>query len=379
MKITIITPLVSNNCLGRAYILAQMLQKYFDTEIVGFSMGGIWEPLKEVEDIKIKSVPLDRKHLWRSIKQLMEMIEGDVIYASKLYLVSFGVAILQSLKTSRPLVLDIDDLDILDIMGDASWLKRLYIYLDPRRLQNPFSPIYTLLMEKLRYLADAITVSSRFLQKKYGGTIIPHARDTDWLNPSKYPPEKAKKKYGLEGKKVVMFYGTPRPHKGVEDMLDAVCQIEDPSVIGVVGGVNKKDPYCRYLMEKYKEKAVFFPVQPFSTLPEFVSMADVVVIPQRKTLYAMAQVPAKVFDAMAMAKPVIATNVSDLPHILEGCGIIVPPECPEEIKNALIKIFGDKTFVRKMGIRARRKCIENYSYQVCRKKLKEIMEKVLYK
>jgi len=307
----------------------------------------------------------------------MEVMEGDVIYASKLYLVSFGVAILQSLKTSRPLVLDIDDLDILDVMGDASLLKRLYIYLDPRRLQNPFSPIYTLLMEKLRYLADAITVSSRFLQKKYGGTIIPHARDTDWLNPSKYPTEKAKKKYGLEGKRVVMFYGTPRPHKGVEDMLDAVCQIEDPTVIGVVGGVIKKDPYCRYLMEKYKEKAVFFPVQPFSRLPEFVSMADVVVIPQRRTLYAMAQVPAKVFDAMAMAKPVIATNVSDLPYILEGCGIIVPPESPEEIKNAILELLKAPSLALSIGEKARKKCIENYSYKVCGNKLRNVFLSVV--
>jgi len=40
-------------------------------------------------------------------------------------------------------------------------------------------------------------------------------------------------------------------------------------------------------------------------------MGDVVIIPQRENFATLGQMPAKVFDAMAMAKPTIATNVSD--------------------------------------------------------------------
>jgi glycosyltransferase involved in cell wall biosynthesis len=42
------------------------------------------------------------------------------------------------------------------------------------------------------------------------------------------------------------------------------------------------------------------------------------------------QIPAKLFDAMAMAKPIVATDVNDFAGILDGCGLVVKPGMPEE-------------------------------------------------
>jgi len=36
---------------------------------------------------------------------------------------------------------------------------------------------------------------------------------------------------------------------------------------------------------------------------------------------------------MAKAKPIIATNVSDIPEILVGCGWIVEPENPDLLRG----------------------------------------------
>ena len=49
--------------------------------------------------------------------------------------------------------------------------------------------------------------------------------------------------------------------------------------------------------------------------------------------------PAKVFDAMAMAKPIIATNVSDLPEFLDGCGWTVAPEKPKQLADTIQYVF----------------------------------------
>jgi len=35
MKISILTPDLSHNCLGRAYLLAKILKMYYEVEIVG--------------------------------------------------------------------------------------------------------------------------------------------------------------------------------------------------------------------------------------------------------------------------------------------------------------------------------------------------------
>ena len=50
---------------------------------------------------------------------------------------------------------------------------------------------------------------------------------------------------------------------------------------------------------------------------------------------------AKILDAMAMAKPIIATNVSDIPEILDNCGWIVEPENPEQLSKSIQYVLGN--------------------------------------
>lgn len=64
-------------------------------------------------------------------------------------------------------------------------------------------------------------------------------------------------------------------------------------------------------------------------------MADVLVISQRRNFATIGQLLTMVFDAIAMAKPIIATNVSDLPEILDGCGWIVEPENTEQVAETI--------------------------------------------
>lgn len=46
MKISILTPDLSHNCLGRAYLLAKVLQRHYKVEITGPMFGEeIWGPI----------------------------------------------------------------------------------------------------------------------------------------------------------------------------------------------------------------------------------------------------------------------------------------------------------------------------------------------
>src|SRR4029450_688690 len=64
---------------------------------------------------------------------------------------------------------------------------------------------------------------------------------------------------------------------------------------------------------------------PFDGVPRSLVAADVVAVPQRATIDTVGQVPAKLFDAMALARPVVSTHVSMIPENLEGCGLVVGP------------------------------------------------------
>jgi len=375
MKISILSPNVSSNALGRAYILAQMLKKYYEVEIVGPMFGeNIWFPLKDEKDIPIKFVRFSNPtRFFVRIEETVNLIDANVVYISKYYFASFGVGLLYRGLNKIPLVLDIDDWDAAwwDKNGFFAKLKK---YMDPRALKHPNSPLPTLILEKFTFLPDKITVSSKFLQKRFGGTIIPHARDTDWLNPAYHNKEESKLNMGLSGYRVIMFYGTIREHKGIEDLFSAIATLNKNFILGVLIGVNKEDVYLRRLILERGKYIRFLPLQPFSKLPEILSAADIVVIPQRRTKYAVAQVPAKVFDAMAMAKPIIATNIGDLPEILSGCGWIVEPENPKQLAERIQYVFSHPEEAEEMGRRAREKCVSEYSYHVTEKKLRKLFK-----
>ena len=104
-------------------------------------------------------------------------------------------------------------------------------------------------------------------------------------------------------------------------------------------------------------------------------MSDIAVIPQRKTSQTIGQVPAKVFDAMAMAKPIIASNTCDMPEILSDCGWLVEPEQPQELSHAIRHVLDHPEEAKRNGWKARKRCEDKYSYDAMEKTLLKIFRK----
>jgi glycosyltransferase involved in cell wall biosynthesis len=104
-------------------------------------------------------------------------------------------------------------------------------------------------------------------------------------------------------------------------------------------------------------------------------MANMIVLPQRNNSSAVGQIPAKVFDAMAMAKPIIATRVSDLPIILDGCGLIVEPGNINALSDSILWVLENETEAKKLGNKARIKCINKYSWSSMEYTLSGIFDK----
>ncbi len=383
MKISILTPDLSHNCLGRAWLLGKILQRHYEIEIIGPALkGSIWPPLAN-EKINYKIIKANSPlQFLLNKKKILDEIDGDVIYASKPRATSLAIGILKKKRDKTPLILDVDDWELGLYFGrQKTFTKKiknlfkdsLFFFKDP----NSYWRI--LAEEKQIKSVDQITVSNHFLQKKYGGTIIWHARDTESFDPKKFNKGSIRKKYKIDkNEKIVMFFGTPRPHKGLEDLIKAVALTKKTNLTIIIVGIDR-DKYSRELTrkgkKKLKEKIRFYGLQPFKKVPEFLTIADLIVIPQQKNPATIGQVPAKVFDAMAMAKPIIATRVSDLPEILDSCGWIVEPENPKQLTKTIQYVLSNPKEADKMGQKARQKCIEKYSWDAMEKLLVEVFKK----
>jgi glycosyltransferase involved in cell wall biosynthesis len=89
-------------------------------------------------------------------------------------------------------------------------------------------------------------------------------------------------------------------------------------------------------------------IQPIRDLPKLLSLTDLIVI-QTKSPVSIGQTPAKVFDAMAMAKPIIGTSTSELPEILKGCCWIVEPGNIKQLPEAIQYILDHPLQSKEMG------------------------------
>lgn len=99
-------------------------------------------------------------------------------------------------------------------------------------------------------------------------------------------------------------------------------------------------------------------------MPAYLNLADLIVIPQSDTLLGQSQVPCKVFEAMAMAKPIIATAVSDLPAMLEGCGWMVPARDARALAGAIREVLDHPAEAVLKGRRAREKCVREFDRRI---------------
>lgn len=385
MKISILTPDISHNCLGRAYLLAKILKRRYDVEIIGPMLGkGIWAPLSKAEEIMYKDINSGTcACAFFQIRDVMRCATGDVIYASKPLLTSFGIGIIKKIINRKPLILDIDDWQLGFMKNLHNNQKLIYnlkhIFHSTIHFYDTGSYWNNFFGEKLACFADEITVSNSFLQKMFGGTIVWHARDTDEFNPEKFNGRLIRRNYKIEPeKKIIMFFGTPRPHKGIEGLIDALSLVKDKNILLVLAGIDNSI-YCRELLklanEKLGNRFRAFGLQPFDKVPEFLAMSDIIVIPQKRNFATIGQLPAKIFDAMSMAKPIIATKVSDIPEILDGCGCVIEPENTTHLAQAIKYLLDNPDVANQMGRNARRKCQEKYSWDAMEKTLVNIFNK----
>ncbi len=364
MRIDVLCYNLSNNALGRAYLLADLLRRQgHRSRIVGLQLGdSVWGPLKDcdIETVAIRS-GARYPDVLGSLGKLLAVLDCEVALASKPRVSSFGAALLKRMRPGSGLkiLLDIDDWEagLERPSSGVKFLRRLPETINVDSLYDPLA------MGRLTGLADGITVSTTFLQKKYGGRLLPHVRDTDFLDPSKYDRGALRAALGLDGEFVIAFLGSIRRHKGVELLLSILPRLEPMNARLLLVGTGSIDPALRDIMNRRKKYILERPEFPYRDLPKFHMVADLVVLPQMDTPFGRAQLPMKLLDAMAMARPVISTNVSDIPALLEGCGVVLENYDEDELVRRIGELHGDDGLRRRLGAAARRRCIDKYGYR----------------
>jgi glycosyltransferase involved in cell wall biosynthesis len=376
----------------RTFLIADALKKLgCEVQIAGFVFDG--EPLASSSNTAntaasgtagIFTVPGGQyPQFLGSVKQILDYLDGDVIYALKLRPASYGVALLKRSLAGRRVIVDIDDWELSWFGGDRYTYRPSLPQLArdllgaKGALRNPEHPLYLKWIERWSDRADAITVHTQAMQERFGGTWVPNGKDIDLFNPDRHDPDAARQQWGLSDYRVVMFPGAPRPYKGVEDLLTAIAQLNWPDLRLVIVGGSPYDDYDRQLLERWGRWIIHLPPQPAHTMPAVVAAAHVIAVPQRDTPETRAQFPLKLTDGMAMAKPVLATRVGDIPQILGDTGYLADPANPLQLAEQLRQIFDHWEQAGDRGRAARDRCVQHYSLDTMAQQLSPLLDRVL--
>ena len=167
---------------------------------------------------------------------------------------------------------------------------------------------------------------------------------------------------GLDpGSIVVTFVGRLLRHKGVEELLAAFTALSarcPEAVLLLVGWRDEGNPgvVAAGLLERARaDPAVRF-LGKRDDVREVLALTDVYALPSHRE-----GTPRTVLEAMAMGKPVVATDVPGCRQTVEDgvTGLLVPKEDPAALAAALERLVRDAELRRRMGeagrLRAERK------------------------
>ena len=313
LRLLLLTPNLDNNSLGRTWCL-WLLARHLGHEVQVASVTGdrVWPPLasSELAGVCHRVQPVDRDG--RPDPAVVELARrSDVLVAVKPVENSFGLGLLLARTTGRPLLLDVDDPDIEVRTTWLPWAERTL-----RRLLQPrYRRLTALKREALR---TPVLVSNPELQKIYGGRIVPHVRPSvPWTN---RPPTRSP---------VVRFVGSPRGHKGLGVLREAVARL---AADGFRLEVTADAPSDAAPWEAWLGT---------TTVAEgrrLVATADVVVVPSLPGSWSPAQLPAKLVDAMSAGVPVVASDVGPIAWALGDGGVLVPPGDVDALTAALASL-----------------------------------------
>ena len=190
--------------------------------------------------------------------------------------------------------------------------------------------------------------------------VVPNGVDVERFVP---PADKndAKRSFGFDGKKVVLYLSRLSIRKGPHVLVSATALIKD-DVETVIAGDGK-------LLHVLKTQAKLLGVSQRIRFISEVSDDKVPLLFQAADVFVLPSITAEAFgivllEAMASCVPVISTKIGGIPEIINEskAGLLVEPMDETELAEAISRLLQDDELRKNMGENGREYVVKNYSW-----------------
>ncbi|HXU40625.1 MAG TPA: N-acetyl-alpha-D-glucosaminyl L-malate synthase BshA [Blastocatellia bacterium] len=222
--------------------------------------------------------------------------------------------------------------------------------------------------------SDAVTAISNYLRDATHDTfctgcdieVIYNFIDADYY--CRAPNETVRQELAPQGERIILHVSTFRPIKRIGDCIRVLAKMKEletgsesqfrARLVMCGDGPERAEAEALAVKLGVAELVSFVGKQPQSRIREYLSVADLLLLPSQSESFGLTAL-----EAMASEVPVIATRVGGIPEVVEdgGCGFLFEVGDINRMAQAALKVLEDDAERKRLGARGREIAISNFT------------------
>ncbi|MBX7201947.1 MAG: glycosyltransferase family 4 protein [Bacteroidia bacterium] len=200
-------------------------------------------------------------------------------------------------------------------------------------------------------------IKSRFPQQQVHW--LPNGVDLQFYNPAQYN-QKWKHENGFSSEDFVLLYAGIIGHaQGLEVIIHAAAALrETPAIKFVLMGAGPEKAHLQALCTQLHLTSVqFFPPVTKEQMPAIIAASDAAIIPLKRLELFKGAIPSKIFEALAMEKPILLGVEGEAKSLFiesGDCGLAFVPEDVAELSQCILKLQSSPSLCKQLGTNGRK-------------------------
>ena len=225
-------------------------------------------------------------------------------------------------------------------------------------------------------ITDSLSGYIRALGAKAPIVTISNGADVALFTPpQRRPPRRGGAPYSI------LYTGRLEAWAGIDHLADAieriVARVGDRAEFVFVGDGGAAKRFKAELTERGLYRYCRFEgYQPYESMPDFIASCDMAILPFPDTATTRPSSPLKLFEYMAMAKPVIAT---DLPGVREAVGdevVLIRGLDDPALVESIVRLLDDPHEREWRGVAGRARVTSRFSWSILSDRFEAEMDRV---
>ena len=187
--------------------------------------------------------------------------------------------------------------------------------------------------------------------------IVKNGVDPETFRPTGVPVELAKE-IGIENRFVVSYIGTIGMAHAVDQLIDVAGILQDaPEIVFLIVGEGASKKTVEDRLEKSKlNNVIIRPGVPKEQVARYYALSDLCLVTLIGTPLFKTVIPSKIFEIMAMSRPILGTVDGECRGIIDqaGCGVFVEPESIPDIARTIKELYDNPARLSEMGHNGRK-------------------------